>query len=214
MSTEMWWERCRQCVRRFPDVWITFGSAGSRRLAGVLCLAVMVRIVFAAGYQSGDDKHYISYAATLALYGQVPVDVPNLWVGRIGHWLPIAASFRLFGIGQWVGCLYAMACSVASVALVFFTGRILFREREALLAALLAAVFPLDACYATTSYVDLPVAFFMLLALHQVIVGQRSGRAGRFFLAGLAAGWAYLCRETAVFMPTIPCRATRAITRA
>ena len=175
-------------------------SANSRRLAAILCLAVLVRIAFAAGYQGQDDKHYIFYAATLALDGRVPIEVPNLWVARIGNWLPIAASFRLFGMSEWVACIYAMLCSVGSVALVFFTGRVLVGERAALVAALLAAVFPLDACYATTAFVDLPVAFFMLLALHQVIVGQRSGSSGRFFLAGLAAGWAYMCRETALLI--------------
>lgn len=169
-------------------------------LAAILGLAVLVRVVFAAGYQGHDDQHYLLYAATLALTERVPAEVPNLWIGRIGGWLPIAAFFRLFGMGEWVGCLYAMSCSVASVALVFFTGRLFTSERGALLAAFLAAVFPLDLCYATTAYIDVPVGFFMQLALYYVLEGQRRGDAGSFLLAGLSVGWAYLCRETAVLM--------------
>jgi hypothetical protein len=59
----------------------------------IALLALAIRLTFFIGYQGRDDRNYLAYAHHVAS-GQTiaSLDVQTQWVGRVGFWLPLAAS--------------------------------------------------------------------------------------------------------------------------
>lgn len=173
---------------------------------GILLAAAVVRLVFFSGFQGRDDRNYAAYAISLAENHHFPAEIQTQWVGRIGHWLPIAGVLAIGGVSEFTLGFYSLICSLIGIVATYGIGRLLFNHHVAALGAFLLAVFPLDVIYSTTAYTDVPVATFMLVALGAMLKGACSARPFRWFLmAGLATGMAYLCRPTAVAM--LPCLA-------
>ncbi len=165
-----------------------------RTLAAVLLLALGVRLALFTGLQVGDDVVY-SRIAVDRLEGRVQFG--NVQETRLGFLLPITASYALFGPGELPLVLYNLLCSVGLAGALFLLARRFFGDRAGALAGSLAAVHPNLVTFATECHTDMPVAFWQALAVLAVAAG--SGGA-RFTLAGLLAGWAYLHKESALFV--------------
>jgi 4-amino-4-deoxy-L-arabinose transferase-like glycosyltransferase len=128
---------------------------------------------------------------------------------RTGMTFPIAFFFNLLGPGEVTASLFAILCSVGSIVLIFFFGRLLFNDTVGLIASFLLAIFPLQPIFGTRILSDVPVAFFMGLSVFFLLYSlqiDRHRKANRFhpglysFGAGLALGIAYLTKIVALMM--------------
>jgi hypothetical protein len=162
-------------------------------LAAVLLLALGLRVAFFTGLQVGDDVVY-SRIALDRLEGRVQFG--NIHETRLGFLLPIVASYAVFGPGEVPLVLYTLACSVGLAGVAFLLARRLFGDRAGAIAGVLAALHPTLVYYGTECHTDTPVAFWQVLA---VLAALRDGRRP-LALAGLLLGWAYLHKESALFV--------------
>jgi hypothetical protein len=166
----------------------------------IVVFALCLRLLFFGGYQGRDDRNYLAYAGFVNSGNSVSsLNVQTQWVGRIGFWVPLAGSMRLLGNSQIGYTAYSLLCSLVGVGVTIAIGRITVGHAPALLAALGVATMPLDALYATRAYADLPVGMFMVMALWLMLESRRTPSRAVPCLAGLALGFAYLNKETAVF---------------
>ncbi|HLY73095.1 MAG TPA: glycosyltransferase family 39 protein, partial [Planctomycetota bacterium] len=174
----------------------------SRRTAIPLVLFVVgagaLRAWCFTGLQIGDDIVY-SRIAVSRLSG-IP-EVTNTQGARNGFMLPILASYALFGPGETSLVLYNVLCSSALAGAVFLLARRLFGDAAAAPAALVAAVHPNLVRYASECHTDTPVALWITVSVLVFLTAlDLDPGARRRILSGLVLGWAYLHKETVVYM--------------
>jgi hypothetical protein len=164
----------------------------------LLIAAASLRAWCFTGLQIGDDIVY-SHVAVNRLSGNA--DVTNTQGARLGFMLPITAFYALFGAGEVPLVLYNAMCSTAMVGAIFLLARRLFGEAAAVPAGLVAAVHPNLIRYASECHTDTPVAFWLALSLlvfHTALEDDPGAR--RRLLCGLLLGWAYLHKESVIYM--------------
>ena len=167
-------------------------------LAGILVLAAAVRLIWFSGLQVGDDIVY-SRIAVERLDGKWTVN--NVQETRHAFLLPIVACYAIFGPGELPLVLYNLLCSLGTVALVFFLVRRGFGPWGGIWAAAMAAVHPNLVFHATECHTDTPLAFWTLASLMMLFRSESSARPMRdMAISGLLLGWAYLHKESAVFV--------------
>ena len=162
-------------------------------LVSILLLALALRIAFFTGLQVGDDIVY-SRIALDRLEGRV--QFANIHETRLGFLLPIVASYALFGPGEVPLVLYNLLCSVGLAGVAFLLARRFFGDRAGAIAGTLTALHPNLVFFATECHTDTPVAFWQALAVLAAVLGGIRPAA----LAGLSLGWAYLHKESALFV--------------
>ena len=108
----------------------------------MVLIAFAIRIINFVGPVRGDDFSYLSAANDL-LFGTINI---NTWYGldRVAIYYPISWIYRIFGISTTAGILYPLFCSLATVVIIFYIGKLLKGSSTGFAAALLWAVFPLD----------------------------------------------------------------------
>jgi 4-amino-4-deoxy-L-arabinose transferase-like glycosyltransferase len=79
-------------------------------------------------------------------------------------WL-VAASFRAFGLSEWAARLPSALMALATSLLVWFLGRRMFGDRTGLRAGLIWITSPLVIIFARTVIFDMPLTFFVTLAM-------------------------------------------------
>nr|WP_231127112.1 glycosyltransferase family 39 protein [Motilibacter aurantiacus] len=133
---------------------------------------------------------------------------------RLGSLVPARLAQEALGQGQASFYAWPVACGVLLVVATYALGRLLGGRPAAVLAAGAVAACPVlvDTDDYLTSWLllpDVPSAAFLTLAFALLVAGARRARGqagwrpgpGAALLAasGLALGWAYLCKEYAVF---------------
>jgi len=97
-----------------------------------------------------DELFYMSWGLSVQRTGNYLVPeyhgVERLQKPPLNYWLPLL-SYKLFGYGLWQGRLPSVLAGVASVALIYWLGNLLFRNRRAALYAACA----LMSCYLVVS---------------------------------------------------------------
>jgi hypothetical protein len=170
----------------------------------VVLLGLAIRLFFFNGYQGHEDRSYVTFATILAEQGRVAIEEESQWIGRIGFWLPIAASVKLLGLSNAAIALYPLICSLGGIWLAIQIGTLVFNRGTGLIAGILLATMPLDVILSTYAYVDLPAAVFVSLTLYLFLWAEQEEQNSRsrwgYLGAGLAAGVAYLHRENVVFL--------------
>lgn len=167
-------------------------------LAGLLLLAAVLRLVYFTGLQTGDDIVY-SRIAVDRLNGKVGVSMTQ--ETRSGFLLPIVVSYALFGAGELPLVLYNLACSLGLVATVFFLSSRFFGLAGAAVSAAVAAFHPILVRYASECHADTPLALWIALAVLVFLLALESDPGSRLrLLCGLLLGWAYLHKETTIYM--------------
>jgi len=91
----------------------------------------------------------------------------------------------------WLGRVYMALFGAATVWLVYFVGRRIGSARLGLTAALLLAVTPIHVLGSRHMKEDMPLAFFVTLALLFLLDVVRRGARRDYLRAGLAAGLAF-----------------------
>lgn len=167
----------------------------------IALVALAIRLTFFIGYQGRDDRNYLAYAHHVAS-GQTiaSLDVQTQWVGRVGFWLPLAASISVLGSTEYAYVLFPLSLSIAGVWITLAIGTATVGRRAAVLAALLLAILPLDVLYATRAYPDLPLGVLMVGAFWLALRARDEHQPWWIAsAAGFVLGAAYLQKETALF---------------
>lgn len=162
----------------------------SRPLGLVLALALAVRLAFMPGLHASDDLFYRIHAHDLVTGDFEPV---GHFKARVAFIAPLALCERLFGVNEIAAKFFLVACGVLEVAAVFWIGAMLAGRRAAVAAGIVAATVPNAVFWGGLTQPDLPASAFMALAAAFWIRGNGPG-------AGLAAGMAYLQRESSVLI--------------
>jgi 4-amino-4-deoxy-L-arabinose transferase-like glycosyltransferase len=172
-------------------------------LSVVLGISTVVAVSLAliigwVGYYGSDD---LSYAAGgVGWLNNFPYVGVNHWSLRHTIVIPMAAFFALFGVSEVTLVLPVMLQYLALLALVFWLMRRHFDSQAAWFAVLLLGTLPLTAVAASTVVPDFAEVMFCLLSLALFFEAtQRDQRTALLLLAGVAAGFGWLTRETVVF---------------
>ncbi|WP_031549865.1 glycosyltransferase family 39 protein [Parvularcula oceani] len=166
----------------------------------VLCFGLMM-FAFLDGMGPRDAERYIRAALVWAEEG--PTLGETHWALRYPIVLPVAAAFRLFGPSEIAASAVCAAFVAGLVAVTFIYGRRHLGRRAGTLAALFTATSAFLAAQAFEVRIYAPEMFLAAWGAWLLVEGLKTGSVRRLYLAGLLAGGAWLCRETAVFLPVV-----------
>jgi hypothetical protein len=164
-------------------------------MAGLLAVAVGLRLLYFTGLALGDDVFYSTQALAWSQSGTWPPE-PLHWHTRLGIVAPTALVLKILGTSPISFVLWPLIASTGSVLVCFAAARDLTDRRTAWLAALFQTVFPLELIYSTHLFPDVIVAFFSGLSIWFWIRALRNDRGADYFWSGLFFAAGYLCRET------------------
>jgi hypothetical protein len=174
-------------------------------LATVL-LALLLRGVATTrlGCISPDGVQFVTYAKQLA---ERPIETMKTTTKQPGFpWLLLGA-YRVFGHSlaqdapvawQRTGQIFAVLGGVLVCLLVFVLARELFDQQTALVAGILAAVWPQGVHLSADVLSDMPHLAFYMVALLAAYRSLESGRVAGMAVCGLLAGLAYMSRQEAL----------------
>lgn len=186
-----------------PDTRPRAGTFLDRPLAPALFVALLFAatlLVFWNGVGPGDSDKYVRAAVDWLENG--PVLGKDHWALRLPLVLPLAASYALFGRGEFVSTLPNILYAAGLVAITFVFVRKHLGKIEGFAAAALVATSSYFVTLQSEIWITGVDAFFIALSgwlFIDALAGNRE--RGRFLAAGLCAGLAWLCRETAIFLP-------------
>lgn len=152
------------------------------------------------GIGPGDVMEYSKTALSWLNHG--PVLGETHWSLRLPLVAPIAASYALFGPGEFTTTLPNILYAGGLVATTFVFARKYFGRRAGLITSALVATSAFLMMFQIDVRVFGPELFFTVLATWLFIdaLMEKAG-AARFFLIGFIAAFAWLCRENAIFLP-------------
>lgn len=168
----------------------------------ILVLALIIRLKFFVGFGLGDDPYYAYISKNFLERGFSGLN-PIGSNFRIGIWIPVSISYKLFGINDFSYVLFPLLCSLGSVITLYFIGKELFNQRVGAISAFLLAINPFDAVFASTMTIDIPVAFLSALSLLFFIKGDKTKNNKFFlyyFLSAFFLVFAYTIKIPAMFM--------------
>jgi len=171
----------------------------TKQVFTLLCIiffAVALRVIFFVGIGFNDDSYYLEFAERI-YKGLEFRPTKYVWSVRVGVYLPVVLSWKIFGISEFSTSLFFLLYSIGVVLMTYFIGKELFNERVGLVASLLISVFPLDVIYSTQVGPDLPFQLFSAAAVLFFLKSYKFSKGYKIysFLAGLFLGIAYIFKE-------------------
>ena len=188
-------------VRLMPARLAAAHQLAIRELGAVLIVAAAFRYIDlgAVGLNS-DEAVYAGQSASLAGNPHFTSLFPIVRAHPLLMQLVMAPLYRS-GVVDTPGRYVAASFGVATVALVYVLGRVLYDHRVATVGALLLAVMPYHVVIGRQIMLDGPMAFFTTAALLCLaLAARRNARAGWMVAAGACIGLATLTKETAIIM--------------
>jgi Dolichyl-phosphate-mannose-protein mannosyltransferase len=169
-------------------------------LALILAIAAVVRVwqLGSIGFNS-DEAVYAGQAASLANYAPLEPFFPTFRAHPLLFQTLLSFGFRL-GFEELFARVVSAAFGVATVYLVFLTGRALYGRRVGLVAALFIALMPYHVLVTRQVLLDGPMVFFATLSLYLVIRFARSQQRAWLVAAGAAMGLTFLAKETSIVL--------------
>lgn len=182
-----------------------------RHWAPLLALIVVVgmglRIVYASGFIATDDAEYAraAYGIATGTFSRSEYLGPPVFPERFGIVLPTALMFKLFGPNEWSLAAYPLLISLGLLLLLYaFTAKA-FGHYAGLLATGMWSVLQIELLLSTQLRPDIPSAAYSFLGVFTIyLMRQRENASHRKLLlgglgAGLAFGFAWLCKESVVY---------------
>lgn len=168
-------------------------------LAGLLALALALRLLCFVGVTSGDAPNYSELAVHPVPGGSFNLDHGSAGP-RLGLILPTRLAYRIFGPGEVAAALYPFLCSLGCVGLAWWLGRAILGPLGGLLAGGLVAICPWQLPYASVLGPDIPMGFWLAAAATVLWhVPSRGGRGGLLSaMAGVSLGFAVVTWEGAL----------------
>src|SRR5271157_1928786 len=168
--------------------------------------SLTLSVLFGQGFIGSDDLGYSRFATDVLRHG-FALRESSHHVGRIGVYLPLAASFRIFGVNEFALTLIPVLSTVLTSVLLCAIGTHLFDARIGLFAGLLHACFPLklscgNICVPEPMIgCEIAAAVLLFLKADPLRQGYWDGRK---LFSGMLLGLAYLTSEVgAVMVPGI-----------
>ena len=170
-------------------------------ITGLSLLLVLVLRFAWIGFLASDDWSYLNAAQSWV--EQSPHVGDNHWALRHTLVLPLALVVRGFGVTEFNVTLPTLSYFCAVLAFTYWVVRQLFGRTSAVVTTGLLILTPLFAEYATIASVDIVEMFFVLLSLWLFYRATLGGSAQCLLIvAGVAAGFAWLSRETTIGLLT------------
>ncbi len=173
------------------------------KLAALLLIALLLRIIFWHGISPGDPFTYSLSAWDIAQGKWNPAYFYEQTT-RWGVLFPLAASYKLFGVDNFSSMLWPLLTSVGTVAIAYLMALHLKNEQAALLAGIIVATFPLEIIYASQPMADCPLSFWLLLSLYLFVRADKSEshkhKRWFYFFGGVALALAYATKFVAVLI--------------
>jgi hypothetical protein len=171
------------------------------QLGFVIGIAAVLRFVDLGGVGlNSDEAVYAGQAASLAGNPHFIQLFPVVRAHPLLMQLLMAPLYRS-GVVDTPGRYVAATFGVATVALVYLIGHVLYDHRVATVGALLLAVMPYHVIIGRQIMLDGPMAFFTTAGLLCLAIGaKQTSRAGWLVTAGAAIGLATLTKEPAIIM--------------
>jgi hypothetical protein len=169
-------------------------------LAAILVLGASLRVwqLDALGFNS-DETVYLGQGAALAGVPELDPYFPLFRAHPLLFQALLSIGFR-FGLEGSFGRLVSAGVGLATVLLVFETGRLLYGRRAGLLAALLLAVMPYHVLVTRQVLLDGPMTLCATLTLYLVARYAVTERAMWLYAAAAALGLTTLAKETGIVL--------------
>ena len=108
----------------------------------------------------------------------------------------LALTFH-WGVTDWAGRLLSAAIGIATIFLVYRTGRLLYGPSTGVIAALIMALMPYHVIVTRQVLLDGPATFFTTLTLYLVAKFAATGRPWFLAATGTALGLSFMTKESA-----------------
>lgn len=150
------------------------------------------------GLISSDDLGYYGYAKKIA-EGNYTLEHHHFAI-RFGLLLPVAFSYKLFGINEWTTVLVPFLSSIFSVPLLTIIGWRLFGFTAGIIAGILFTTFPIQLYLSTILVPETVANFYILIALAFYVMEYKNFDFNFSILCGAFIGIAYLTKEPSIFV--------------
>ncbi|MBN1418169.1 MAG: glycosyltransferase family 39 protein [Planctomycetes bacterium] len=155
-------------------------------LLAILAAAFLLATAFPVSIQVMDELEYIRVAQDYAR-GTLPAE-NTFYARRLGLLLPMAAAFRIFGDGEPVYRFIPMLAYLGNIVIAFRLARRAIGGRAGVIAAALAAIFPMAYWQSTVPNTDMVFAFWLNLSLAVLLVARERSEPGPVFRGAFASG--------------------------
>jgi 4-amino-4-deoxy-L-arabinose transferase-like glycosyltransferase len=195
---------------RRADRWAAKGFAaftGISQKTFLLSLSaawLVIVLMAAKGINSWDGPDYAIGA--LLLHAGEPLAGPNHWSLRWPLIGPMAVLFEIFGPSQFAAVVPNILYSAGTLLVTYFASRRLLGEDMARVLTVLVLLTVNIVIRPIEVMIDGPELFYVVASLWSLLIGlEARGRPALrwMVLSGLAAGGAWLCRESTVFLPVV-----------
>jgi hypothetical protein len=167
-------------------------------VAGGFAFAVFFRFwhLNSVGYNS-DEAVYAGQARALAHDPHVVQLFPVFRAHPLLFQTILSIGYRLGG-GDLMGRSFAAAFGLATVVLVYLTGRLLYGRRAGIVAALIIALMPYDVLVSRQVLLDGPATLFATASLYLVARYATTLQRPWLYAGGAAMGMTILAKETSI----------------
>jgi hypothetical protein len=148
---------------------------------------------------NSDEAVYSSQAASLAGNSHFVSLFPVVRAHPLLFQMLLSPLYRE-GVPDTAGRYVAAAFGVATIAMVYLAGKLIYSPRVGALAALFLALMPYHVTVSRQIILDGPMSFFTTAALACCAASARTGARRWLVAAGMCLGLAALCKETAVIL--------------
>lgn len=167
----------------------------------IIIIASILRISDLSGVGfNNDEAIYSGQAATLAGFNEFREHFSIFRAHPLLLQFTISILFTNFGISDTIARLVPAVFGVAIVLLTYLIGKALFDKKIAMVAAVVISILPYHVIVSRQVLLDVPLAFFTVLAFFFVTRHMKSPRQTYWlYLIGISAGLSFLSKEIGVF---------------
>ncbi len=165
-----------------------------------------MRLLSFGGFHGSDDSAYARLAHLMVegRYFSGDFDGLPVYQLRLGVVAPVAMGFLIFGVNEMVLVAYPFVLSLVGVIFAFYAGRMLLNERAGYIAALLAAVVPIDCRLASYLLPDLPSALYANIGIILLFAASKRDelkhKAIYAAIGGICFGLSWMTKVSVVYL--------------
>jgi len=168
------------------------------RLFAIIAVGAVVRLLNynAVGYNS-DEAVYAGQGASIAHDATLAPFFPVFRAHPLLFQSIVSIGYRM-GWGDWWGRFASVLFGLATIALIFELGRLLYGARAGLIAASILALMPYHVAVTRQVLLDGPQTFFLTLTLYLLARYAHTRSVYWLYASGSAMGLAVLAKEPAI----------------
>ena len=169
-------------------------------LAAILAIGSVVRVwhIDAVGLNS-DEAVYAGQGAAIAGNDDLAPYFPTFRAHPLLFQTTVSIGFKL-GHPELFGRLSAAALGIATIFVVYLTGRLLYGRRAGLIGAALLAVMPYHVLVTRQILLDGPMVFMSTLTLYLFARYAATERRPWFYATAVGMGLTFLSKESSVIL--------------